>query len=156
MFLHSGGIKDVESQSEDDNSPNSLRCCCDLSLHSLSPSVCRSQCILIPPPEAVVSRQPIKTLPSVCASVSCILGAFFLLLLFISLIHPTSPRKVSNILTNKNTFSGCFIFGYVLLHSCQHVLEQCLQRPRCFPSNFSNSFHSTLFLTMLSPNSMWV
>lgn len=70
------GYRDGENQSEEDNSPNSLWCSWDLSLSSLCLKI---PCILINLPEAVVSRQPIKSHLWVGTSTSCTFweGYFF-------------------------------------------------------------------------------
>lgn len=138
-----GDDGDIESQSEEDNSPNSLRCSCDLPLFS-SPLCLQISCILIPLPGALVSRQPIKTLLSVGASMYCILGA---LLLFISLIHPLPSSTHSH----NNKFSLCFICCSTHLPSAPQLstsVGPCPLTPHRFLSTLSkpNFPHSLLLL----------
>lgn len=73
----------------------------------LSLSLClQISCILISLPEAVVSRQPIKSLLSVGVSTSCILRV----LSSFHLPYPPLLPQHTQIYSHTNTFSLCFIF----------------------------------------------
>lgn len=90
----------------------------DLSLNTLSFSLClQISCILIPAPEAVFSRQPIKALLSVGASTSCILGVFLSFHLPYPPLHPSQTQTHWHV----NTFSLCFIFFCVHLPSAPQL-----------------------------------
>lgn len=144
--------KKGESQSEPDNSSNSLWCCCHICLHSLWLQI---SCILIPLPEAVVSRQPIKTLLLVGASASC---TFWECYLFSS---PLSTPSSLCRLTYTNTQTLFLFVLYLLLHLLLHMLSTsvgpCLLTPRCFRCTFSD-FLLLLYSTSLIlpyPDSLW-
>lgn len=80
----------------------------DLSLNALSFSLClQISCMLIPAPEALFSRQPIKALLSVGVSTSCILGVFLSFHLPYPPLHPSQTQMHWHV----NTFPLCFIFS---------------------------------------------
>ena len=120
--------------------PQTLWWYCDLSLYSLSFSHgLQISCILIPLPEAVFSRQPIKTLLSVGVSTSCILRVLYS-------IHPHLPQKSQ--IYSHTTHSLCVLSStaliYLLLHSSQHLWD-CYLTPLCFLSTFPNFVLVLLF-----------
>lgn len=80
----------------------------DLSLNALSFSLClQISCMLIPAPEALFSRQPIKALLSVDVSTSCILGVFLSFHLPYPPLHPSQTQMHWHV----NIFPLCFIFS---------------------------------------------